>query len=196
MTHGTLGIGGGAAPRVTRPRPAPLRWRLQNLPHWLRGSWRVLVARLLGIPTYYGVVEALVRHADGTATRYGVVSRRVVTDAFVAFLVDCLETSDPLIDDFDYHGIGTGTTAEAAGDTALETASGSRVSGTPSQPAANQYRSVGTFAITSTVAITEHGLFNASSGGTLMDRSVFAALNLQDGDSLEMSYTLTLSAGG
>ena len=73
-----------------------------------------------------------------------------------------------------------------------------RATGTRSQPAANQYRSVGTLTFDNTAAVTEHGLFSqaATGGGTLWDRSVFSAINVVSGDSIQFTYTVTVSAGG
>lgn len=128
---------------------------------------------------------------------FGVVSRRVVTNAFVAFVVDQLQTETSVFGDFKYHDSGVGTTAENADDTAIETTDGeSRATGTQTESAANAYRSVGTISYTTTKAITEHGLFNDPTAGTLMDRSVFSAINVVNGDSIQFTYTLTLTAGG
>jgi len=54
---------------------------------------------------------------------------------------------------------------------------------------------VGTIAYTTTKAITEHGIFNDPTAGTLMDRTVFSAINVVSGDSVQYTYTLTLTAG-
>jgi len=97
---------------------------------------------------------------------------------------------------YKYHGTGTGTTAEAAGDTALVTEVGSRVTGSQIEGNANQYKSVATVTYAGTYAITEHGLFNASTGGTLMDRTVFSPVNVQSGDSIVFTFVITFSSGG
>jgi hypothetical protein len=110
---------------------------------------------------------------------------------------DFLAASSARINAFNWQDCGTGTTAMAIGDTALQTPSGlSRVSGTQSTPTAGQYRTVATFNFTSTLAITEWGLFSASTSGTLWDRRTFAAINVANGDSIQFTYTLTVPAGG
>ena len=137
---------------------------------------------------------------------YGVVSRRVVTTAGVNYIAndfnDAASSAD--VSNFDYHGLGTGTNAEAVGDTTLQTeltteyTGNVRATGTPSTPSANVYRSVGTNTMDSgTPAVTEHGLFSASSSGTLLDRSIFSAINLvgANGDSLQSTYSITFTAG-
>lgn len=137
---------------------------------------------------------------------YGVVSYRVITDAAVAYLVDDMDDASGSADVslFNYHGVGTGTGAEAVGDTALGTESttilnpdSTRATGTRAQPAANQYRTTGTVTFDGSGAITEHGLFSqaATGGGTLWDRSVFSAINVVSADTLQTQYTLTVTSG-
>ena len=103
----------------------------------------------------------------------------------------------PTISGMKYHDCGTGVTAAAIGDTALQTAAGTaRVIGTPTNPSANIYKTVATIAFTSTLAITEWGLFSASATGTLWDHRVFSAINVNNGDSIQFTYQLTIAAGG
>jgi len=95
-----------------------------------------------------------------------------------------------------YVAVGTGTTAAAAGNTTLETetaASGlTRAAGTVSlvtTTITNDTAQVTkTFAITGTVAVTEAGLLNASSNGTLLCRQVFSAVNVVNTDSLAITW--------
>ena len=194
---GTVGASGQVALRVARAVRPALAWRLRNARHWWRGWWKVQAARLLGIPTAYGTLRLVHQRADGTTTDYGIISYRVITNEFVAHIVTALGGTTTRFIDYDYHDCGTGTTAEAAADTALVTAyGGSRATGTPSAPAANQYRSTGTVSFSGTFAITEHGLFSAASGtDELMDRSVFSAVNVVSGDSIQFQYTATFTAG-
>lgn len=152
-------------------------------------------------------VRELARHFGGSVTDYGVLSTRLVTDAGVAFIVDALHAS-ATIANLKYHGFGSGTTNEAAGDTALVTeytteytTNNTRPTGSQGETSANIYSTVGTFSPDSggTLAVTEHGVFDqaANSGGTLLDRSKFSAVNLvaTNGDSLQVTYLLTLPSG-
>ena len=96
-----------------------------------------------------------------------------------------------------FHDNGTGVTAAAIGDTALQRPTGSAgVSGTQSNPVSGQYRTVATISFSGSFAITEWGLFTASSSGTLWDRRVFSAINVDTSTSIEYTYTLTINAGG
>ena len=91
--------------------------------------------------------------------------------------------------------LGTGTTAAAAGDTDVETIAGSREALDNTTVSTNTINYVCNFeAGDVTGAITEAGIFNASSGGTMLCRVVFSAVNLTSTDSISVDCTITLSA--
>lgn len=122
---------------------------------------------------------------------------RVVTDVFVAELVDGLQSAE-YINIWKYHDSGTGVGAEAASDTALGTPCGeSRDAGSQIEGAtANIYKSVATHTYAGTFSITEHGLFSAATGGILMDRTKFTAIGVDADDKIEFTFEITFSAGG
>lgn len=92
-----------------------------------------------------------------------------------------------------YVGVGTGSTAASASDTTLETPLATRVAGTLSSVGA-VWQSVADFpAGTNTGAITEAGIFSASTSGTMMARQVFSVINKGAGDSLSVTWQLTIS---
>jgi hypothetical protein len=199
----SLSFSGKLVARKIRAKGAGLRWLLANWLRWsqiksLIGVFLVRpVARYFGLMTAFGKLEAVLIRGNGERVRYGVLSYQVVTTAFVNFVVDQLQTETSVFGDFKYHDSGVGTTAAAIGDTDIETTDGeSRATGTQTEGAANVYTSVGTISYTTTKAITEHGLFNASTGVTLLDRHVFSAINVVSGDSIQFTYSLTVSAGG
>ena len=89
--------------------------------------------------------------------------------------------------------IGTGSTAAAAGDTALGSEAG-RVALTSTTVSTNNIAYVATFAAgTGTGAITEAGILNASSGGTLLCRTVFSVINKASADTLGITWTVTVN---
>ena len=89
--------------------------------------------------------------------------------------------------------IGTGTTAAAAGDSALETEAG-RVALTSTTVTSNAVAYVATFgAGTGTGAITEAGILNASSSGDLLCRTVFSVINKGAADTLGITWTVTVN---
>jgi hypothetical protein len=189
--------------KLPAPRP-PLSWQLRQ---WFRQDriiglfgWYLagLLSRVFGVVTARGMLRAVLIRADGSMVNYGIISRLVVTTAFVNFMVDQLQTETSVWGDFKYHDSGVGTTGAAISDTDIETTDGeSRAIGSQEEGAsANIYKSIGTITYTTTKAITEHGLFNASTGPTLLDRHTFTAINVVNTDSIQFTYEFTVSAGG
>jgi len=207
---GQMTLRGELRAKVTRAPGPGISWKIRNILRWsFLWGWLVTwlahaFSKLTGIVTLTSELSIRAR-INGRWIDYGVVSRRLVTDAFVAFVVDDWDGGANDISLFNYHGCGTGVTAEAANQTALVTESttalnpdSTRATGTKSQPSANIMQTVGTATFDAAAAITEHGVFTqaATGGGTLMDRSVFAAINVASGDSVQFTYALTLTSGG
>lgn len=89
--------------------------------------------------------------------------------------------------------IGTGTNAAAAGDTTLQTEL-DRNALTSRTDSGAVVTYVGDWAAgDGTGAITEAGILNAASSGTLLARSVFSAINKGASDTLQITWTLTIS---
>ena len=89
--------------------------------------------------------------------------------------------------------IGTGSTAAAAGNTALGSES-ARTALTSTTVSGADIVYVDTFAAGSgTGAITEAGIFNASSGGTMLCRTVFSVVNKGANDAMTITWTVTVS---
>ena len=89
--------------------------------------------------------------------------------------------------------IGAGTTAAAAGDTALGSELG-RVALGSGTATTNVVTYSATFpAGTGTGAVTEAGILNAVSAGTLLCRTVFAVVNKGALDSMAVTWTVTIS---
>lgn len=203
MVNGKVQMSGRVGVRVMRAPGPGLAWRLRNtlrwsfLFGWLANGAAKALSALTGVPTLTAELRAVLIRGDGSRVNYGVLSRRVVTTAFVNFMVDQLQTETSVWGDFKYHDSGVGSTAENVANTDMETTDGeSRVTGSQTEGAANVYVSVGTISYTSTKAITEHGLFNAATGVTLLDRSVFSAVNVVNGDSIQYTYSLSVNSGG
>ena len=129
------------------------------------------------------------------------LGRHLVVTAGKNYLAACMDnTSEP--ENLKYHAFGTGTNAAAAGDTALQTELTTQYATDNTRPTGSQahlnatYTTVGTLSPDSAVAITEWGLLTqaAVAGGTMLDRQVFAAVNLAaSADSLTTTYVLTFS---
>jgi hypothetical protein len=168
-------------------------WKIFNFKHRLRGvKQEILHMGKLGVCSELSI--KLIR-ADGSVTDYGVVSRRLVTTAGVTYIAQAFtNVTEP--ENFNYHASGTGTNAESTGDTALQTEVATRVAGTQSNPSAGVYRTVAIIPYTGSLNITEHGILSAASVGTLLDRSVFGAIAVINGDSIQFTYNFTVNAGG
>ena len=90
-------------------------------------------------------------------------------------------------------GIGTSSTAAVAGDTGLG-AEAARVALTSTTVTNNVVAYVASFpAGTGTGAITEAGLFNASTVGTMFCRTTFAVVNKGASDSMTITWSVTVS---
>lgn len=91
-------------------------------------------------------------------------------------------------------GVGTSAVAAAPTDTALG-AELTRIAGTYAHTNGTK---VFTFSATfgagvATGALTEAGVLNAASAGTLLDRVVFAVINKGASDTLAVTFTFTMS---
>jgi hypothetical protein len=182
------------------------RWRRGNLPKLRDQMSRISAALDVWPLVFYGSLHLRVFKADGAVLNYGLASLGVVTTAGVNYVVADIIGGANDSNLFRFHGIGTGTTAEAIGDTALVTelttqyqTDSTRPTGTQTTGGtSNVYRTVGTIVVDAAVTIAEHGIFSqaAVAGGTLLDRSQFTGLPLASGDTLQSQYDLSLPAGG
>lgn len=89
--------------------------------------------------------------------------------------------------------IGSGTADPVVGDTTLGTELG-RVSLTSSAAVGAVVTYIASFgAGTGTGAVTEAGIFNAGTAGTMLCRTEFAVVNKGADDSLSITWTVTVS---
>lgn len=101
-------------------------------------------------------------------------------------------------DKMQYVALGSGTTAEANDQTGLVTEittnGGARAAGTCSYDADYKFKVVKTFTFTGDLAINEIGIFDAASSGNMLLRGkLSAAKNVGDGDSLQVTVTVTFA---
>ena len=110
------------------------------------------------------------------------------------FVADAIGNSSARPGVMGWIAVGTGSTAAASTQTALVTEL-KRNAATYGHPAGTK---VFTFTASflagdATGAITEAGVFNASSSGTMFDRVVFPVVNKGSDDSLTAVFTFTMS---
>lgn len=142
-----------------------------------------------------GELRITLTNPEGNIKQEVVVPNLVVTVGknFIASSMVKTTTNSPAA--MTHMEVGTGTTAAAVGDTALETAvASSRVALTSATVTSNSVAYVATFpAGTGTGALTEAGIFNASSSGTMLCRTVFSVINKGAADTLGITWTVTVN---
>jgi len=90
--------------------------------------------------------------------------------------------------------VGSGVTIPAPGDTDVESILGTRKALTSTTPSSNTVTYVATFAAgESTGAITEAGILNASTAGTMLCRTTFPVVNKAAGDSITITWVVQIS---
>lgn len=145
-------------------------------------------------------------HLPATLTFAAFLAYALRHDPMMPFLVGMVTTAgvtaittmpQALISTFNYHDSGTGTTAEAVGNTALQTPTGlARQAGTQSNPSVNIYRTFATITYDGSYNITEWSLSDALTVGTCWDRKTFTAIPVVSTGGLIFDYRLTVNAGG
>jgi hypothetical protein len=146
-----------------------------------------------------GIFELIVRDSRGKIKEVR-LAKNLVTNAGFAGIASRINGAGAEAAGT-YLAVGTGTNAAAAGDTTLQTeitdsglarvaATASRVTTTVANDTAQLLT---TFTVTGTKAVTEAGYLNASSAGVLFARSVFSAVNVVNGDSLQLTYKIKVA---
>jgi len=140
-----------------------------------------------------GTLDVVLTGADGQVKENVHIPNLVVTVGKEFIAARMADTGIP--DQMSHMGVGSGTTAAANGDTALGTELGRVALTTAGGSVANAVVTYeATFgAGTGTGAVTEAGLFNASSAGTMLCRTVFAVVNKGADDTLSITWTVTIS---
>jgi hypothetical protein len=124
------------------------------------------------------------------------VVKNLVVNAGLAYIVSRMTGTDKSV--MSHMSLGSGAATPAAGDTDLGTVLGSRetldsttISGTNDEKVVY----VSSFeAGDATGAVTEAGIFNASSSGDMLCRTVFPVVNKAADDTMSVTWTITLSA--
>ena len=140
-----------------------------------------------------GELKIVVTAPDGTVKHEQEVKNLVVTTG-LGYIASRMK--DATATAMSHMAIGTGNTAAAAGNTTLGTES-ARVALTSTTVTAAAIAYVATFPAgtpASLTAITEAGLFNASSAGTMLCRTVFSVVNKDAGDTMSITWTVTMAA--
>jgi len=118
--------------------------------------------------------------------------KNLIVDTGLNFICDRMKNDETAMT---HMALGSGSTAAAAGDTTLGSQLGSREALDSDTVSANTITYTSSFeAGDATGSVTEAGIFNAASGGTMLCRTVFAVVNKGADDSLSVTWTITLTA--
>ncbi len=138
-----------------------------------------------------GMVHVTHTKANGEVVEFDVPNLVVTTGKNYIASKMVATTNSPV--SMTHMAIGTGTASPADGDTALGTQTG-RVLLSGNSVTNNSITYTATFpAGTGTGAITEAGIFNAGTGGTMLCRTTFPVVNKASGDTIAVTWVVTVS---
>jgi hypothetical protein len=138
-----------------------------------------------------GRLNIVVKDAEGNVKDSREVDNLVVNTGLAYIASRMKDTTDTAMT---HMAVGTGTTAAAAGDTALGSES-HREALDSTTVTSNAIAYVSSFeAGEGTGALTEAGIFNAASAGTMLCRTVFDVVNKGANDTMSITWTITITA--
>jgi hypothetical protein len=137
-----------------------------------------------------GELTVVVRAEDGTIKQEFNVPNLVVTVG-KNYIASRMASNSATV--MSHMAIGTGTGTPIVGDTTLGIEAG-RVTVSSFSASTNTVTATATFpAGTGTGAITEAGILNGSSTGTLLCRTTFPVVNKASSDSIAITWVITVS---
>lgn len=144
-----------------------------------------------------GKVNGTAQGLESTDSRAGTMTFKTAPANGTTIIADYKYFAQGWI--FDYIAIGTGTAEAEESDTALgneiTTGGGARVQETYVHTADTKiWKIEHEFTFTASFSVSEAGLFNASSGGSMLCRRLFTTVfDAESGDKLEIRFEFTLA---
>lgn len=139
-----------------------------------------------------GNLTAILKKADGAVE----VRQKdnIIVDAGFDFICASLGGVAQRPNPLSHIAVGTGTAAQAAGQTALAAELKRLAAAYAHEAGTKEFAMTATFgANVATGAITEAGVFNAATGGTMFDRVTFGVINKEADDELTLRFRFVLS---
>ena len=137
-----------------------------------------------------GSVNVVVRGEDGNVKQDFTIPNLVV-DTGLDYIASRMKDASATA--MTHMAVGSGTTAAAAGQTTLVTEV-ARVALTSSTVTGESIAYVASYAAgIGTGALTEAAILNAASAGTMLCRTVFSVINKGAGDTMTVTWTITIS---
>lgn len=134
-----------------------------------------------------GTLEIVLTDSDGKVKDKRVL-KNLVVDTGREFIAQRLLDDTAAV--MSHMALGTGTTAAAAADTTLETENVRVALNTPTRDTTKAVY-VASFPAGSGVgALTEAGIFNAATDGTMLSRTVFGVLTKSATDNMSVTWTI------
>lgn len=138
-----------------------------------------------------GDVALVLRDKNGNIKEEREIKNLIVTSG-LGFIASRMKNTTDIMS---HMALGSGTTAAAAAQTALVTQLGSREALDSTTVSAATVTYIASFeAGDGTGAVTEAGIFNAASSGTMLCRTVFGVVNKEADDTMSVTWTITLTA--
>jgi len=142
--------------------------------------------------TLSGQLHIVLRDGNGKIKEQRVHENLIVTAGLTFICSRMKEDSETAMS---HMALGSGSTAVAAGDTDLATLLGSREAIDSATASTNTVVYLASFeAGDATGAVVEAGVFNASTSGTMLCRTVFPVVNKAADDTMSVTWTITLTA--
>jgi hypothetical protein len=138
-----------------------------------------------------GTLQILLTGPDGIIKTNHNVDNLVVTTGKQWIAARMYDSATP--DEMSHMGVGTDNTAANVSDTTLAVEA-ARVALTSTTVSTNTTQYLASFAAgTGTGALVEAGIFNDSSAGTMLCRTVFPVVNKGADDTLSITWTITIN---
>lgn len=138
-----------------------------------------------------GDVALVLRDKNGNIKEEREIKNLIVTSG-LGFIASRMKNTTDIMS---HMALGSGTTAAAAAQTALVTQLGSREALDSTTVSGATVTYIASFeAGDGTGAVTEAGIFNAASSGTMLCRTVFGVVNKEADDTMSVTWTITLTA--
>ena len=140
-----------------------------------------------------GKLDIVIYDADGNIKEQREVPN-IVTTAGKTFIASRMAGTASAV--MGWMEVGTSSTAAAVGDTALllpVASSRTALSVSGGTPSSNTVQYACTFpAGTGTGALTEAGIFNANTAGTMLSRTTYSVINKGSGDEMTITWVITV----
>lgn len=140
----------------------------------------------------HGAITAMLIKANGEVETHH--KDNIIVNVGFDFIANAMGASTGRPGVMSHIAVGTGTTAAAATQSALVTELARGAAVYAHTTGTKVFTFTATFAPgTATGAITEAGVLNAATAGIMLDRVVFGVINKAANDTLQVTFTFTMS---